>query len=134
MHCRYDAGARPSGKLETLRSGARILPLCPEVAGGLGVPREPACIEGGDGAAVLDGRARVVTASGRDVTAEFIRGAEAVLVLAQRAGARRAVLKQRSPSCGVGALAGPHGVVTPGDGVTAALLRRNGIAVESDET
>lgn len=133
VHCRYDAGARPWGALEATRGQSRILPLCPEVAGGLGVPREPAWIVGGDGHDVLDGRARVLTRSGRDVTAEFVRGAEAVLAAAQNAGATRAVLKQRSPSCGVGHLADDAGGVRPGDGVTAALLKRNGITVTSDE-
>lgn len=132
QHCRYDGGAKPWAGVSN-RGGAPLLPVCPETAGGLGVPRDPAQIVGGDGGDVLDGRARVVTAAGRDVTAEFVRGAEAVLALARKAGAGRAVLKQRSPSCGCGALAQGQGRARPGDGVTTALLKRHGISVTSDE-
>lgn len=131
IHCRYDGASKPG--LGPAGSEA-ILAMCPEVAGGLGVPREPADIIGGDGADVLAGRARVVTRTGRDVTAEFVRGAEAVLDLARRSGVRRAVLKARSPSCGSGELAAAGGKTRPGTGVLAALLQQNGIAVVSDET
>lgn len=131
VRCRYDGAAKPTPALAG-RGG--VLALCPEVAGGLGVPREPAEIVGGDGEDVLAGRARVVTRGGRDVTAEFVRGAESVLDLARRSGVRLAVLKARSPSCGSGTLAAAGGATRPGTGVLAALLRRNGIEVVSDET
>lgn len=129
--CRYDGAARPA---PGLGGAGEVLALCPEVAGGLGVPREPAEIVGGDGADVLAGRARVMTRSGRDVTAEFVRGAAAVVEFARRSGVRRAVLKARSPSCGSGGLAAAGGTTRPGMGVLAALLVQNGIEVVSDET
>jgi uncharacterized protein YbbK (DUF523 family) len=132
IECRYDGTSKPRAGIHRLLADGRVLPLCPEVAGGMGVPREPASIVGGDGFDVLDGRARVVTRSGRDVTAEFVRGAEAVLQLAQQQNVKQAILKQRSPSCGHGQLASPHGPV-PGSGVLAALLERHGIHVMSDE-
>ena len=84
-----------------LREG-RVIPHCPEVAGGLPTPREPAEIE--TGATALDvwsGNARVLTRSGRDVTAEFVRGARLAVERAQASGARVAVLKDGSPSCAV---------------------------------
>ena len=99
------------------------------------MPRLPAEIQGGDGADVLDGRARVVTVSGEDVTVQYLVGARAALEAARRFGLCRAVLKARSPSCGVGQVY--DGTFThrlrPGDGVTAALLKREGITVHSEE-
>ncbi len=131
MSCRYDGASKPLDRLSA--ENTKVLPLCPEVAGGLGVPREAASIQGGDGYDVLDGRARVVTRSGRDVTDEFIRGARAVLSAAEHAGVQTAILKQRSPSCGVGQLLDRSGSKRGGDGVTTALLRRSGITVISEE-
>jgi uncharacterized protein YbbK (DUF523 family) len=113
---------------------ARVVPFCPEVAGGLGVPREPAEIQGMDGEAVLDGTARVVTASGIDVTEAFLAGARLALgrALAEKAGL--AVLKEGSPSCGSGFIYDGSftGSRRAAQGVTAALLERNGIRVFSD--
>lgn len=130
--CRYDGASAGRDELHGLHREGRLLPLCPEVAGGLGVPREPAVIVDGTGEDVLAGRARVVSRSGHDVTAEFRRGAEAVVALARREGVRTAILKSRSPSCGVGQVYSEQGLRS-GDGVLAALLRREGIRVISDE-
>lgn len=110
------------------------MPICPEVAGGLPVPRLPAEIVGGDGADVLDGQARVVTAAGEDVTAAYVRGAERALATTKQHGIMAAILKQRSPSCGsVHIYDGTHsGKLKAGEGVTAALLRRHGVTVWSE--
>lgn len=82
---------------------------------------------------MLDGRARVVDATGADRTAEFVAGARAALAAAEAGGARRALLTARSPSCGCGQVYDGTfgGTLRPGDGVTAALLRRAGIVVEA---
>ncbi|HLV59896.1 MAG TPA: DUF523 domain-containing protein, partial [Fredinandcohnia sp.] len=111
----------------------RVVPLCPEVAGGLPVPRPPAEIQGGDGRDVLAGRARVATREG-DVTAFFLAGAEAALAAARAHGVVAAVLKERSPSCGVrqvydGSFSGQR---RSGMGVTAARLEAAGIPVFSE--
>lgn len=105
--------------------------VCPEVDGGLGTPRPPAEVVGGDGADVLAGRARVVTGDGRDVTAEYLDGARKALDAARRTGASKAILKARSPSCGSGEIydGSFSRTLAAGDGVTAALLRANGIQV-----
>ncbi len=109
-----------------------VVPVCPEIAGGLPVPRPAAEIErGAGGQAVLDGAARVRDVHGADVTPAFVAGAQQALALARASGARVVVLKARSPSCGVreshdGAFAG--GLV-PRSGVTAALLTTQGVAV-----
>lgn len=130
VHCRYDASTNPSPDLVAKLGAARIIPVCPEQLGGLGTPRPPAHFEAGDGDAVLNGTARVVTDTGADVTAQFLRGAHESLRLAQLVGAKRAILKERSPSCGC-CQVNRDGALQPGRGVTVALLRREGIVVES---
>ena len=96
--CRYDGSAFSLKGVEALVGAGRAVLVCPEVAGGLGTPRPPAEIVGGDGDDVLQGRARVVTREGADVTAEYLAGAWATLRAAQASGARTAGLKARSPS------------------------------------
>lgn len=100
-------------------TGMHWLPVCPEQLGGLPTPRPAADLIGGDGDAVLAGRARVLTREGRDVTSHFCRGASQCLALAQAQNIRRAYLKGGSPSCGL----------SPRPGVTAALLLQNGIEI-----
>ncbi|MEU0518947.1 DUF523 domain-containing protein [Streptosporangium sp. NPDC006007] len=131
---RYDGAAKTSGDalLAAWRREGRLVPHCPEVEGGLPVPRPAAEIEGGaGGAAVLAGAARVLTAEGADVTGAFLAGARSALAAARSAGIRVAVLKEGSPSCGVltvydGTFQG-HRV--PGGGVTTALLELHGVSV-----
>ncbi len=113
----------------------RVVRFCPEVGGGLGVPRPPAGIRGGGGLSVLDGDGRVVTSTGVDVTREFRLGAERALEVARRERVGLAVLKENSPSCGSlfihdGSFSGG---VEPGQGVTTALLERNGIRVFGED-
>ncbi|HBB40481.1 MAG: hypothetical protein COW73_10980 [Nitrospirae bacterium CG18_big_fil_WC_8_21_14_2_50_70_55] len=126
--CRFDATARPEPGLLTYVIAGHLIPICPEMLGGLPCPRPPAEIVGGDGHAVLEGRARVVDAEGRDVTEPFISGAHCCLVIARRYGAHAAILKEGSPSCGYHRL---HcgGQLLSGCGVTTALLRRHQIQV-----
>jgi len=100
--------------------------------GGLSTPRPPAEIHGGTAAEVLAGRAQVEDDQGRDLSEAFRAGAHRSLELARLAGCRRAVLKERSPSCGVNQIhAG--GKLLPGQGVTTALLMEDGIEVVSDD-
>jgi uncharacterized protein YbbK (DUF523 family) len=112
----------------------RAIQVCPEEDGGLATPRPPAEIVGGDGHDVLAGRAQVMTATGRDVTQIYIDGARKALEAAKAAGATRAILKSRSPSCGKGVIYDGTFSRTPsiGDGVTAALLAQNGIEVSPE--
>lgn len=93
------------------------VPVCPEQLGGLSTPRTAADLRGGDGYDVLANRASVLDRNGRDVSTEFIRGARQVLAIARALRIEHALLKARSPSCGLGDPVG----------VTAALLRKNGI-------
>lgn len=129
---RYDGGAHgPFDLLQQWLDQGRVVALCPEVAGGLPTPRPQAEIHGGQGSAVLDGRLPVLTIDGEDVTAAFVDGAEQALALVREHGIQLALLKARSPSCGNlenydGSFSG---VRVPGDGVTAALLKRAGVTV-----
>ena len=118
--CRYDGASRPCPGIEGLRERFVLVPICPECDGGLPVPR-PAGERRGD---------RVVTKDGRDLTPFYRRGAEAALAKARKTGAKIAVLKSKSPSCGVGKIYdGTFSArFTDGDGVTAELLKKNGIA------
>jgi len=126
--------ASGSGILRGWLREERVVPFCPEVAGGLGVPRPAAEIQGKGGGSVLDGTGQVRTRSGEVVTGAFLRGGELALRTALGQGARLAVLKDGSPSCGSGFI--HDGSFTGGReaeaGVTAALLQRNGIRVFSE--
>ncbi|MFN3985235.1 MAG: DUF523 domain-containing protein [Rhodocyclaceae bacterium] len=110
----------------------RIVPLCPESAGGLPTPRPPAEIQpGAGGPQLLAGGARVIGSDGGDFTTAFVAGAHHALALCRAHRIRVAVLKQGSPSCGSnviydGRFAGSR---IPGQGVTAALLTEAGIQV-----
>ena len=131
--CRYDGTAKSDAQAMALaKKGA--LCICPEVMGGLPIPREPAEIVGGDGYDVLDGGAKVITVNGKDVTAEYIAGAEAALRLCRENGVTLALLKANSPSCGCGCIYDGSftGGKRKGDGVTAALFKRSGIAVTTE--
>ena len=121
VQCRYDGGSKPVMPTVALMEQYHLIPICPEQLGGLPTPREPS---------ERQGRA-VVMKSGTDVTAQYRRGAEQTLHLARLYGCKAAVLKERSPSCGSGRIYDGtfSGRLTSGDGVTAALLKENGIAV-----
>lgn len=131
--CRYDGRAKPDPQIIDAVARGSAIPACAEQLGGMSTPRPPAEIVGGDGTDVLDGRARVVTTDGDDVTEEFVRGAHQVLEIARRARAQQAVLQARSPSCGCGEIYdGTHsGARVAGDGVVSALLKRHDIEVDA---
>ncbi|MEU5085219.1 DUF523 domain-containing protein [Streptomyces sp. NPDC021356] len=131
--CRFDGRDKASPASQEAVAGRAVVPFCPEVAGGLTTPRRPAELVGGDGHDVLDGTARVVEDTGRDVTEQFVAGAGRALAAALRGGCTQALLMPRSPSCGRGTVYDGTftGSAVPGDGVTAALLERNGITVRA---
>lgn len=133
--CKYDGTCNTVPEIVQLVEKGLAVPVCPEILGGGAVPREPNEIVGGGGGRVLDGKARVVAASGLDCTDLFVRGAEKVLQEARRYHAEVAVLKERSPSCGSGMIYDGtfSGKKIPGSGVTAEILRRAGIRVYSEE-
>ncbi len=131
VRCRYDGGHSRNETAMKAGKKYQLIPVCPEEAGGLPTPRPPAEIVGGDGNDVLDGKAKVMTADGIDVTEAYLRGARHALAAAQSHAATHVILKARSPSCGCGNIYDGtfSGSLTSGDGVTTALLKRHGIIV-----
>ncbi|UMM07488.1 DUF523 domain-containing protein [Gluconobacter frateurii] len=136
---RYDGKAKTllHPLLQQWQEEGRLVVVCPELAGGMPVPRPSAEIGARqDGRDVLQGEARVIDTSGADVTDEFVAGARIALNVAQTQGCRFALLMEGSPSCGSqmiydGSFSGQKHA---GAGVTAALLRQNGIQVFSQNT
>ncbi len=121
VRCRYDGESCPNLAVEALMERYHLIPICPEQLGGLTTPRAPS--ERVNGA--------VKTKTGEDVTQAYLRGAEQALHLARLFSCKKAVLKERSPSCGSGEIYDGtfSGARIPGNGVTAELLKQNGIAV-----
>lgn len=120
-NCKYSGGNNYNPAVSALAERFDLVPVCPEQLGGLPTPRVPSERVGD----------KVLTRDGRDVTAAFRRGAEFALETALAQGITRAALQERSPSCGCGAIydGSFSGTLVPGDGVTAELLRANGIEV-----
>ena len=136
LECRYDGKSNLEKASEQLLQEFRngnVIPVCPEQLGGLPTPRIPSEIQGGmSGESVLDGRCKVLDKNREDVTSQFIREAYEVLKIAQSLGVKEYIGVQKSPSCGCGKTY--DGTFTKtlidGDGVTTALLKRNGISVK----
>ena len=135
--CNHEGRGSPRAVVDELTRRYRLVPVCPEVLGGLPTPRAAAELDGGDGTDVIagTGAARVVNIDGDDVTAAYRRGAEAAVAVAVAVGATRAVLKARSPSCGSAAVYDGtfSRSLVPGRGVTAAALAAAGLEVGSEE-
>ena len=110
IKCRYDGKAKSDKGIVILSKKERLIPACPEQLGGLPTPREMSVRRG----------KKVISQSGKDVTANFEKGARKALEIAKKLGIKEAILKERSASCG-------------SDGVTTELLRKNGIKVISEE-
>jgi len=131
VNCNFEAKnwLNPELREEFLRG--ELFPVCPEVLGGLSVPRVPAEIVGGDGWDVLEGKAKVMNMEGVDVTVQFVEGAKLALQIGQAVGAKEALLIEKSPSCGCGKIFDGtfKEKFKAGDGVTAALLKKNGLKV-----
>lgn len=132
--CRYDGKSNlekaSTELLEEYKNG-NLLPVCPEQLGGLPTPRSGARILTGDGNDALDGKTRILTDDEQDVTKQYIEGAYETLKIAQQMNIKEAILKQKSPSCGNGYTQGGQTRTTvEGDGVTTALLKRNGITIK----
>ena len=123
QNCKYSGGnnALPEKTLDALRERYCLIPVCPECAGGLPVPRVPAERRG----------TKVMTRDGRDVTKEYQKGAGEAARLYQLLRCDCAILKGRSPSCGCGEIydGSFSGRLIPGDGVTAELLKAEGVEV-----
>ncbi len=120
-NCKYSGGNNYSPAVEALKEKFDVISVCPEQLGGLPTPRAPSERAG----------ARVLNCKGQDVTGAFRLGAEEALRIARSCGVTRAVLQERSPSCGSSAIYDGtfSGKLIPGRGVTTQLLEENGIKV-----
>ena len=122
---KYNGGNNKSPLIDKLLEKYELIPFCPEVEGGLRIPR-PSCERKDD---------RVINTKGQDVSAAFERGAELAFNICLFLKIKKVILKERSPSCGSKEIydgSFSHKVI-PGMGVTAALLKRKGITVYSED-
>ena len=122
-NCKYNGGNNLRESLLKELDGCEIIPVCPEVFGGMSTPRKPSEIQG----------EKVVNSEGEDVTVQFEKGAKQTLELALEHKPEAIYLKQGSPSCGCGYIYDGtfSGTKIKGDGITAALLKENGFEVIS---
>jgi len=136
IKCSWDGqDIHKSDKVIELLNSEKLMPICPEQLGGLRTPRAPQEIQGGTGEDVLDGKCKVLNINGEDVTQKFIAGAVEALKIAGLFHIREFIGKSRSPSCGCGQIYDGtfSRKLIDGDGVTTALLKRNGIRVVTEE-
>ena len=119
--CRYDGKHKADPSVIKLKEKYNLIPVCPEIYGGLTTPRVPSERVGD----------LVLMKDGRDVTENYVRGAKEALALCRIFDVKTAVLKERSPSCGKGEIydGSFSGTLTARDGVTAELLMSAGIRV-----
>lgn len=121
VNCKYNGGNNASDEVDEFLKDYEIIPICPEIMGGLTTPRVAAEQKG----------EKVITQDGEDVTKQYRKGAEECLFLAQKYNVKKALLKLRSPSCGYGQVYDgtfSHTLVNE-NGVTAELLLKNGIEI-----
>lgn len=121
IDCKYDGNNNLLDEIEELRKKYNLIPVCPEILGGLSIPRKPAEIKGN----------KVINSSLEDVTYEFEKGARETLKIVKALNIRKALLKDLSPSCGTAQIYdGTFSKKIVNDhGITAKLLRQNGIYI-----
>ena len=121
VHCRYDGNGVLQEELKQLAKDHNLIPVCPEIYGGLATPRDPAERIG----------EHIITKNGEDVTMQYRKGAEEILQLCKFYDCHYAILKERSPSCGYGRIYDGtfRGMLTEGNGVTAQLLIEHGVQI-----
>ena len=124
MSCRYDGQEKTYKNIDELSKKYHLIPVCPEIYGGLPTPREPAEQKEG----------HVINKRNQDVTENYLRGAKETLKMAKLLHCKYAILKMNSPSCGSGKIYDGtfSGKLIDGDGITAKLLKENGIIVMNE--
>lgn len=135
VRCRYDGASKLNEKVLALAQKEVLIPVCPEQLGGFATPRGPAQLQNCSGGDVLDKKGVIKNEKGLDVSSGFIHGAEQTLEIAKLCEVEKALMKQKSPSCGCGKIHDGSftGNIREGDGITTALLKRNGIKVITEE-
>ncbi len=134
--CRYDGVSKPCEKaLKIFNQNKKEFVLaCPEQLGGLLTPRVPSEIQNSTGEEVLAGKAKILSKQGQDVSENFIRGAQETLKIAKFYRIKEFIGKSKSPSCGAGTIhdGSFSSTFKKGNGITAALLKQNGIKVTTE--
>lgn len=133
--CRYDGKEKGCAECKARILEGDVVLICPEVMGGLPTPRPPAELPGGDAQAVWAGESRIVNRDGRDVTEEYLAGAEKVAALCREHGIQEVWLKAKSPACGCGWVYDGSftGRLTEGDGILACRLKKDNIKIVTIE-
>lgn len=134
INCKYNGNNNENEKVVNYLKDKEFILICPEQLGGLSTPRNPAEIINGDGYSVINNESKIVDKNNKDISIEFIKGANESLKIAKMYECREAILKEGSPSCGSNFIydGSFSGKKISGIGVTAALFRKNGIKVISD--
>lgn len=135
INCKYTGDNNKNYKVIDYLKDKQFIIVCPEQLGGLPTPREPSEIINMDGYAVLKGGTSVISNKSKNVTQNFVKGAEESLKIARIYKCKEAILKDGSPSCGVNYIYDGtfSGSKINGNGVTSALLKSNGIRVISEK-
>ena len=121
--CRYNGSSVSNNVVDTLEQ-KNIIKICPELLGGLLIPREPCEIVGGTASDVIRGNAKILGLSGKNYTKQYMRGVKEVIHITKKNNAKMAVLKQKSPSCGYGKVYNGEfsGKIIEGNGILAEEL------------
>ena len=135
INCRYNGKSKLNKKIKKLLEEGKAVCVCPEELGGLSTPRLPSEIKNATGEDILDEKARIYNKEGTDITKRYIEGAERTLDIAKKYKIKKAILKTKSASCGLGQIYDGNfsGKLKEGNGVTCALLLRNGIKVITEK-
>jgi uncharacterized protein YbbK (DUF523 family) len=138
VNCRWNGKNSINEKIKKMVENGEAIAFCPEVLGGLSIPRKSCGIHGGIGIDVIENRAKVrTTKKGEDVTKQFLKGAEEILRIVKSNDIKEAILRTPSPSCGCGKTwqldKNFRNHVVDGDDVTTALLKKNEIKVYTEE-
>ena len=122
---KYNGGNNKNDELIKFLSNYEVIKVCPEVMGGLTIPRSPSEIR----------KKKVINKENVDVTYEYQKGAKKTLEIAKKNNIKVAILKKNSPSCGSNTIYDgtfSHTLIK-GDGITSKLLKENGITVLDEE-
>lgn len=135
VNCKYNGDNNKNDKIIDYLKDKEYIIVCPEQLGGLTTPRFPSEIEINNGNDVLEGKSKVISVKGVDVTDNFIKGATEALKIAKMYNVTEAILKESSPSCGVNFIYDGSftGKKIEGFGVTTALFKNNNISVKSEK-
>ncbi len=135
LDSKYNGKSNYNEYVEKLVREGKAIMVCPEQMGGLPTPRDSCEIVCGDGGDVLSGKSNIIDSKGQDQTEKFLKGAEETLKVGKLYNINKAILKSKSPSCGVDKIYDGtfSGKLIEGNGVTAELLKRNGFEVITEE-